>query len=509
MSSLLIQPNDNLQVHVIKSRKSVFANGAFGQVSIALGVMHEHTKQDCFSIQYLAIKKIHNAFRIESKSMEHEESYPCNDPAVATGHTCFYEDPSLHSDREISESSSSSNNNNITEFNNNFVSQKKNDVYNLKKEAFYELSILRLLSKDEEKHCPHITPLLSVLQSDDYDPLSLTLVFPYGLIDLATVIELQRRNISYNNLSCMDKISRHGHIQETFLKTIMNDILSALDFCHSKQIIHRDIKPGNFIITSNGYIQLIDFGLAKAGTSSIDASISLPTQTESMRGDISTGQCTLHYRPPELLFNAQEFGYEVDIWGCGLILAELINLRPLFPGRTVIDQIGKIFYILGTPNYHNSWTDVEKLEDYRKFCFQPQKGIGLLKAIPRIYGNIPIYDLLVQMISLDPRRRPSASICASHAWSQNHPNQCPRSTLVEHLIPVPLRISKTWLDTVPLEDEPDLHVVLDFHKKRAETLAVARQNIAKANMSSSQDNQQSKDTSNLAETIAKASLLHP
>ena len=58
---------------------------------------------------------------------------------------------------------------------------------------------------------------------------------------------------------------------------------------------------------------------------------------------------TLWYRSPEILLGTT-YATPVDIWSCGCILAELYLRKPLFPGQYEIDQLGKIFGILGTPS---------------------------------------------------------------------------------------------------------------------------------------------------------------
>jgi serine/threonine protein kinase len=59
------------------------------------------------------------------------------------------------------------------------------------------------------------------------------------------------------------------------------------------------------------------------------------------------------YRPPELLFGARRYTAAVDMWAVGTVLAELLTFAPLFPGTNDIDQIFKVFQILGTPTPEN------------------------------------------------------------------------------------------------------------------------------------------------------------
>jgi serine/threonine protein kinase len=83
-------------------------------------------------------------------------------------------------------------------------------------------------------------------------------------------------------------------------------------------------------------IKLADFGLARETRSR-------PPYTEYVS--------TRWYRAPEVLLRSREYSNPVDMWALGTILAELINLKPLFPGAGEIDQVGRICEVLGDPNH--------------------------------------------------------------------------------------------------------------------------------------------------------------
>jgi cell cycle related kinase len=59
------------------------------------------------------------------------------------------------------------------------------------------------------------------------------------------------------------------------------------------------------------------------------------------------------YRAPELLFGARKYEFGVDLWAVGVILAELLDHGPLFPGENDIDQIFRVIQVLGTPTPAN------------------------------------------------------------------------------------------------------------------------------------------------------------
>ena len=92
-------------------------------------------------------------------------------------------------------------------------------------------------------------------------------------------------------------------------------------------------------------------------------------------------------------------------------------LKPLFPGRNVIDQLNCIFEICGTPDI-NKWRDVHLLPDYNKVSFPKKSKKSWSDVIETTYGCIELQSLLECMIQLDPMTRSSALECLQHSWVQ-------------------------------------------------------------------------------------------
>lgn len=91
-------------------------------------------------------------------------------------------------------------------------------------------------------------------------------------------------------------------------------------------------------MSSNGAVKLGDFGLARI----ID---------NNAKDDILSHEIqTRWYRSPEILFASRIYDFKVDIWSVGVIMSELISLMPLFPGGSDIDQMYRVFQIMGTPS---------------------------------------------------------------------------------------------------------------------------------------------------------------
>jgi p38 MAP kinase len=106
----------------------------------------------------------------------------------------------------------------------------------------------------------------------------------------------------------------------------------GLKYVHSAGVIHRDLKPSNILVNENCDLKICDFGLARI-------------QDPQMTGYVSTR----YYRAPEIMLTWQKYDVEVDIWSVGCIFAEMLEGKPLFPGKDHVNQFSIITDLLGTP----------------------------------------------------------------------------------------------------------------------------------------------------------------
>lgn len=278
-------------------------------------------------------------------------------------------------------------------------------------EVANELLALRLLQ-------PHsnIAPLVAMYIGGNQER-SLSLAFRYCPIDLREVLEVRRRTF-------------RQPLAFRFQRRIFRDVFQGLSHCHDTGILHRDLKPGNLLVSSEGMIQLCDFGLAKPFYANTEEEEDTADQI-AVNND--KGLCTLYYRPPEVLLGGPSEHPSVDTWSAGVVLAELILGRPLWPGRNVIDQLSLVFSSLGTPD-QTTWPTVGKLPDYGKLNFGTKMPKRWERILPRAKESSMLLDFVSKLLKLDPKQRFAAHSALTHEWLKENANVASHRELRDELI---------------------------------------------------------------------------
>ncbi|KAF5186349.1 Cyclin-dependent kinase [Thalictrum thalictroides] len=183
------------------------------------------------------------------------------------------------------------------------------------------------------------------------------------------------------------------------VKKFLYQILRGIAYCHSHRVLHRDLKPQNLLIDRrSNALKLADFGLARA--------FGIPVRT------FTHEVVTLWYRAPEILLGSRHYSTPVDVWSVGCIFCEMVNQRPLFPGDSEIDELFKIFRIMGTPN-EETWPGVSSLPDF-KSAFPKWPSKDLATVVPDLEPTG--LDLLSKMLYLDPSKRITARSALEHEY---------------------------------------------------------------------------------------------
>jgi serine/threonine protein kinase len=113
------------------------------------------------------------------------------------------------------------------------------------------------------------------------------------------------------------------------VRAMARELFEALEFCHSKGVMHRDVTPDNIMLTTDARVKLTDFGLARE----VIACVSDETQRAYTLQTV-----TLWYRPPEVL-REQSYDTRLDVWSAGCVFGEMCLGRPLFPGKNEVEMV--------------------------------------------------------------------------------------------------------------------------------------------------------------------------
>ncbi|KAG9228496.1 serine/threonine-protein kinase csk1 [Amylocarpus encephaloides] len=222
----------------------------------------------------------------------------------------------------------------------------------------------------------------------------LVLVFPYMPLTLAKIIQT-------------------ASVPESLIRVCFHDLLSALAYLHSNNIIHRDVKPSNVLLSSpTGPAYLADFGTSWHPTFSLNDE---PADYKV----IEVG--TTCYRAPETLFGNRSYNASLDMWATGTMLAECLRKppKPLFESRDTSEdgnQLGlilSIFKRLGTPTIE-TWPEAEAFSTPPFLWYQEFPGKSWEDLLPEVSEDGR--DLIRGLVCYESRRRLSATEALKHQF---------------------------------------------------------------------------------------------
>ncbi|KAJ0963464.1 hypothetical protein J5N97_028586 [Dioscorea zingiberensis] len=250
-----------------------------------------------------------------------------------------------------------------------------------------EIQILRRLDH------PNVIKLEGLIAS--HLSCSLYLVFEYMEHDLAGLISSPVVKFSDSQIKCY-----------------MRQLLSGLEHCHSRGVMHRDIKCANLLVSDEGIMKVADFGLANF-------------LNPEHKQPLTSRVVTLWYRPPELLLGSTDYGTSVDLWSVGCVFGEMLLRRPILQGRTEVEQLHKIFKLCGSPP-EEYW---KKSKLPHTTLFRPQHNYE--NCLGEIFRNLSssAFSLLKTFLSVEPYKRGTASTALASEYFKTKPYACEPSDL--------------------------------------------------------------------------------
>ena len=197
-------------------------------------------------------------------------------------------------------------------------------------------------------------------------------------------------------------------LSEKHHKCFIKQILEAVKAMHSIGVFHRDLKPGNILVSKDCQVRITDFGLARF--------VDEPTRLGRNEANPMTEYVvTRWYRCPELLISPKHpYSSAVDMWSVGCIVAELLKRKPIFPGKDQPNQLKLIFETFGFSNSEDMGFPVA--DDMLAF-FQKHYTVHktpLRELIPDCSDEA--LDLVRALLTINPHNRPSAAEALQHRF---------------------------------------------------------------------------------------------
>lgn len=266
---------------------------------------------------------------------------------------------------------------------------------------FFQIRLMRLLNKH-----PNIISLCNLWSRDEDNELYITMELMDS--DLHQIIQ-SKQSLSEPHHQCL-----------------MKQVLLGVQAMHKLGVLHRDLKPGNLLVTRDCQLRITDFGLARTWNDS-------PSDpNEGQVGVMTEYVVTRWYRCPELLL-APHIPYNgaIDLWSVGCIFGELLNRRPLFPGKSYVHQVQVILDVLGTPSPLGEAAPGDTTNS-KALGFKPRNDAEAFLKRQRHRNGVPWSQLLPaasekaqaflgSLLTWDPKRRLTVEEALAHPWLENAP----------------------------------------------------------------------------------------
>eukprot|EP00794_Sanderia_malayensis_P004816 gene4816-5447_t len=251
-----------------------------------------------------------------------------------------------------------------------------------------------------------------------------------NIIKLLNVMKAENDKDIYLVFDFMDtdlhNVIKKGNIlKDVHKRYVMYQLLKAMKYIHSGNVIHRDIKPSNVLLDADCFIKICDFGLARS-ISSLKFEPGDPSLTDYV--------ATRWYRAPEILLASPVYTKGVDMWSIGCILAEMLLGKPLFPGSSTLDQIERIMSTIPSPTAK----DLDSIKSaYSGSLFDKSTHHRPKRPIEDIMASAPsdAVDLLKRFLQFNPEKRLTAEEALSHPYVAKFHKPADETFLLYDIVP--------------------------------------------------------------------------
>ncbi|CAM9605339.1 unnamed protein product [Ectocarpus sp. 8 AP-2014] len=228
-----------------------------------------------------------------------------------------------------------------------------------------------------------------------------------NLIRLQHVVKAENGRDIYLTFDHMETdlhaVIRANILEEIHKKYIIYQLVKALKFMHSADLLHRDIKPSNLLLNSDCHVKLCDFGLCRN-----------IAETAGPQPHLTDYVATRWYRAPEILLGSPRYTKGVDMWAVGCILGEMLSGRPTFPGTSTMNQLEKIMESTGRPSPEDVQSIKSPFAGTMLESIPPTRQISLNEVFSS--ASAQALDLMSQCLQFNPDKRVRAADALKHPY---------------------------------------------------------------------------------------------
>ncbi|XP_071839954.1 uncharacterized protein [Apostichopus japonicus] len=276
-------------------------------------------------------------------------------------------------------------------------------VYRAREKRNDEIVALKRLKMEKEKEGFPITSLREINTLLKAQHVNIVTVREIVVGSNMDKIYIVMDYVEHDLKSLMETMKQPFTIGET--KCLVQQLLRGVNHLHENWILHRDLKTSNLLLSHKGILKIGDFGLAREYGSPLKQYTPIVV--------------TLWYRAPELLLAIKEYSVKIDMWSVGCIFAEFLTMKPLFPGRSEIDQLNRIFKELGTPS-EKIWPGYNELPAVKKMSFTEYPYNNLRNRFGTYLTDLG-FDLLNRFLTYNPAKRISAEDALKQEYFKESP----------------------------------------------------------------------------------------